>query len=71
MCSINPKDVKACNIKLSNHTEDCNFQSRNVNILDNSDNGDAEENDTKPPEPIEPELGGGIGGYNLDTLKKK
>lgn len=67
MCDIDPRDVETWNTKSSSHTGGGGSGENNGSNPGGVGNGGTGGDNTKPTGPIEPELGGGIGGYNLDN----
>ena len=72
MCDIDPKDIRTCSAESSNLGGGSNPPDNPPsNPPSNGDNpGGNNENNTNPSGPIEPELGGGVGGYSLDNPNK-
>ena len=74
MCDIDPKDIRTCSAESSNlvggSNPPSNPPSNGGNPGGNGGNGGNNGNNTNPSGPIEPELGGGMGGYSLDNPNK-
>ena len=65
MCDIDPKDIRTCSAESSNLGGGSNPPSNGDNPGGN--NG----NNTNPSGPIEPELGGGFGGFSIDRPEEE
>lgn len=73
MGDIDPKDIETCNAESDNNSGGGNNLPNNPpsNPPSNGGNpGGNNGNNTNSSGPIEPELGGGVGGYSLNKPKK-
>ena len=72
MCDIDPKDIRTCSAESSNLVGGSNPPDNPPsNPPSNGGNGGNNGNNTNPSGPIEPELGGGFGGFSIDRPEEE